>query len=156
MTVKLNHFERNATPFFACLEDQRFSYCLYVPSGYREEGNTKHPLVVIMHGTERTAAQYRDDYINFSEETGVIILAPLFPAHIIEPEDLENYKAIRFHDIRFDLVLLSMVDEVAAKYRVEADRFLLHGFSGIGQFSNRFFSFILTASERSPSVHQAG
>jgi hypothetical protein len=34
---------------------------------------------------------------------------------------------------------LSMIDEVAAKYRLESDRFLLHGFSGGGHFAHRFF-----------------
>jgi poly(3-hydroxybutyrate) depolymerase len=66
-------------------------------------------------------------------------LAPLFPSGIIDPSDEDNYKFIKYHDIRFDHVLLAMIDEVAIKYRVNKDRFLLHGFSGGGQFVHRFF-----------------
>jgi len=139
MGRKLGMFDRKATPFFACQKDQRFSYCLYIPSNYQEEGDDRRPLVVVLHGTARTAAPYRDNWIPFAEETGAVILSPLFPAHIIDPEDTDNYKLIRYHDIRYDHVFLSMVDEVAATYRVHADRFLLHGFSGGGQFANRFF-----------------
>jgi len=138
MPPKLSLFDRKATPFFACQMDPRFSYCLYVPTSYDETGDDARPLVVVLHGTARTAAPYRDNWMPFAEETGAILLAPLFPAHIIEPDDTDNYKLIRYHGIRFDLVLLSMVDEVAAKYRVRADRFLLHGFSGGGQFAHRF------------------
>ncbi|MEJ7757326.1 MAG: hypothetical protein WKF83_14410 [Nocardioidaceae bacterium] len=66
-------------------------------------------------------------------------MAPLFPAGIIEPDDIDNYKWLEYHGIRFDKILLAMVDEVAQKYHLDARRFLLHGFSGGGHFAHRFF-----------------
>jgi len=129
-------FRRGATPIFASQYDQRLGYCLYVPERL---GPGPAPLVVIQHGTERNAASARDHLGAFAEEQGAVIVAPLFPAAIIDPEDLHNYKFIEYRGIRYDHALLAIVDEVAARYPVAADRFYLHGFSGGGQFAHRFF-----------------
>ena len=135
----LSYYERGATALFAARSDQRFSYCLYVPSGYDEDGTTTYPLAVIVHGTTRTAQRYRDEFAAFAEREGCIVLAPLFPCGIEEPGELDNYKRIEYRGIRFDLVLLDIVAEVSEKYRLESERFLLHGFSGGGHFAHRFF-----------------
>ncbi|CAN5674242.1 hypothetical protein BH18ACT7_BH18ACT7_15220 [soil metagenome] len=135
----LSYYERGATSLFASRSDQRFSYCLYVPSDYDEDGRSTYPLAVVVHGTMRTAQRYRDEFAGFGERHGCIVLAPLFPCGIAEPGDLENYKRIKYRDIRFDLVLLDIIDEVSEKYRLESERFLLHGFSGGGHFAHRFF-----------------
>ena len=137
--IKLSFYDFGATPFFACQYDQRFSYCLYVPADYDETAAKAYDLAVIVHGTGRTATQYRDLFADFAQRHDCIVLAPLFPVGIIEPGDLANYKRIQFHDIRYDHVLLAMVDEVIAKYRVNGSRFLLYGYSGGGQFCQRFF-----------------
>jgi predicted peptidase len=136
--VKLSYYEFGATSFFASRFDQRFSYCLYVPEGYQETGTRRLPLVVLIHGTERGAQRYRDEFVDFAERHQCLILAPLFPCGIIEPGELDNYKFIRFHDIRFDHVVLEMVDEIAERYRLASDRFMIHGFSGGGHFVHRF------------------
>jgi poly(3-hydroxybutyrate) depolymerase len=130
-------FHSGVTAFFALQSDPRFSYCLYVPTAH-QNATRDLPLVVVVHGTNRTAERYRTMFGEFAEEHGCIVLAPLFPAGIIEPEDLNNYKRIRFHDIRFDHVLLDMIEQIGARYRLETARFLLHGFSGGGQFAHRF------------------
>lgn len=137
--IKLSFYDFGATTFFASQFDQRFSYCLYVPKDYSETDGKVYDLLVVVHGTGRTASQYRDRFADFAERNDCIVLAPLFPAGIVEQGDLANYKRILYHGIRFDKVLLSMVDEVAAKYRVHARRFMLYGFSGGGQFVQRFF-----------------
>ena len=137
--VKLSFYDFGATPFFASQFDQRFSYCLYVPADYDEAASKAYDLAVIVHGTGRTATEYRDRFADFAQRNDCIVLAPLFPVGIIEPGDLANYKRIQFHDIRYDHVLLSMVDETIAKYRINGSRFLLYGYSGGGQFCQRFF-----------------
>jgi len=129
-------YHTGKTTVFAARRDQRFSYCLYLPD---TAGTSRLPLVVLVHGTERGNVAYRDAFADFAEEHGCAILAPLFPAGIDDPEDLHNYKFIEYRGIRFDRVLLDMVDEVAARYAIDASRFLLHGFSGGGQFTHRFF-----------------
>lgn len=135
----ISYYGFGKTAMYACQYDQRFSYCLYVPQSYDEDGDQTYPLAVIVHGTNRPAQEYRDRFADFAEREQCVILAPLFPCGIIEPGELNNYKWIKFHDIRFDRVLLAMVDEVARTYRLRADRFLLHGFSGGGHFAHRFF-----------------
>jgi poly(3-hydroxybutyrate) depolymerase len=130
------YYHSGATTVFAYGADQRFSYCLYLPE--RTDTGDAMPLVVLVHGTERGNAAYRDAFASFAERHGCAVLAPLFPAGIDDPEDLHNYKFIAYHGIRYDRVLLGMVDEVAARYPVDGSRFCLHGFSGGGQFTHRF------------------
>jgi pimeloyl-ACP methyl ester carboxylesterase len=95
-------------------------------------------LIVAMHGTGRTATAYRDGFAELAERKRCIVLAPLFPVGLIEPGELSNFKRLKFHDMRFDLLLLAMVDEVGRKYGIDVGRFLLFGFSGGGQFVHRF------------------
>ncbi|WP_028922647.1 hydrolase [Pseudonocardia acaciae] len=135
---RLSYYHFGTTPFFASQYDQRFSYCAYVPHDYDEDGDHEYPLVVLMHGTERGAHRYRDEFAEFCERHRCIALAPLFPVGIGTPGELDNYKFIEYEGIRFDRVLLAMVDEVARTWRVRAERFLLHGFSGGGHFAHRF------------------
>jgi len=114
-------------------------YTLYVPRNYDENSNKEYWLVVLIHGTERDAAGYRSRYARFADEHDAIVLAPLFAANTQDSNDLENYKLIDYKGTRYDLVLLSMVDEIAAKYRLRDSRFLMFGFSGGGHFAHRFF-----------------
>jgi dienelactone hydrolase len=131
------YFLTGATTTIAAQVDQRFSYSLYIPP--RRDGDPeRYRLVVMQHGTARTATRYRDAMIGFAEEQRVVVLAPLFPAGIIDPDDLHNFKFLDYRGIRFDLVLLAMVDEVSRRVPLDAERFLLHGFSGGGQFVHRF------------------
>lgn len=134
----LTFYEVGRTPLFASRYDQRLSYCLYVPDAYDEAGSDTWPLAVIVHGTARTATEYRDAFIDLAEDHGCVVLAPLFPAGLTEPLELDSYKFLDRGGIRFDLALLAIIDEVAATYRLRTDRFLLHGYSGGGQFAHRF------------------
>ncbi|WP_432875218.1 alpha/beta hydrolase [Kribbella sp. CA-245084] len=129
------HFARGKTPIFASQYDQRLGYCLYVPENLRTD---RVPLLVMQHGTERNASLYRDHMAGFADEHQVVVLAPLFPAGIIDPEDLHNFKFIEYQGIRYDQALLAMIDEVSRRYPVDPDVFYLHGFSGGGQFAHRF------------------
>ncbi|WP_220448333.1 hypothetical protein [Nonomuraea diastatica] len=136
--IDLSYYDLGRTPFFACELDPRFSSCLYVPEDYDETGTKRYDLIVAVHGTDRTASEYRDRFAAFCDEHDCIVLAPLFPAGLGRRTELHDYKFIRYGGIRFDRILLSMVDEVAVKYRVDASRLLMHGFSGGGQFVHRF------------------
>ncbi len=136
---RISYYGFGRTALYASQYDQRFSYCLYVPESYDEDDDAIYPLAVIVHGTNRTAQEYRDRFVDFAERAQCVILAPLFPCGIDEPGELNNYKFIEYHGVRFDHVLLAMIDEIAAIYRLRADRFLMHGFSGGGHFAHRFF-----------------
>lgn len=136
---RLTFYDIGATPFFALRKEPRVSYCLYVPEDYDEAGEDRFELIVLVHGTERGAATYRDRFREFAEQHRAIVLAPLFPANLFGPNDLDNYKLLEYRGLRFDRLLLAMVAEVSAKYRLAGDRFLLHGFSGGAHFAHRFF-----------------
>lgn len=132
-----NLYREGATTFFASRTDQRFSYCLYVPD--RQLGDPdRYPLIVVQHSTDRDAAEYRNSFARFCEEQRCILLAPLFPAGIEDPDDLHNYKFLEYRGIRFDLLLLDMIEEISGAFPVDGRRFLLHGFSGGGHFAHRF------------------
>lgn len=131
--------DKGMTPYIASQLDPRFSYMLYIPKGYNENGTDTYPLLVLIHGTERRPDVYIENHRDFADKNRVILLAPLFPLNTHGGQDLENYKLIDYKATRYDLVLLSMVDETASKYRLAGSTFSMHGFSGGGHFAHRFF-----------------
>ncbi|TFK53738.1 poly hydrolase [Heliocybe sulcata] len=124
------------TPVVACVIDQRFSFTAYVPKCHSFEG-PELPLLVLIHGAARDP--HLGTMVDFAEKCGCVVLAPSFPCGIIDITDLYNYKALIYHDIRFDLILLSMIEQVSCIWRVRKDKFFMHGFSAGGQFCHRFF-----------------
>ncbi|GIO04444.1 hypothetical protein J31TS6_04720 [Brevibacillus reuszeri] len=136
---RLSFYERGATTMFACQYDSRFSFCAYIPQSYKDKEEQDWPLAVVVHGTARTVQAYRDAFADFAEATGTIILAPLFPAGIVSPWEVSSYKYIKWDDIRFDHILLAMIDQLSEKVRIKKERFLLFGFSGGGHFAHRFY-----------------
>lgn len=131
-------FLTGPTPLFALARDPRVSYCLYVPRDHRNTGEPR-PLVVAVHGTHRHVGQVRDSFADFAETHDCVVLAPLFPAGLTGPNDLDSYKFFTEPGFRPDLLLLDMIKEAAARWHIRTDRFHLHGFSGGGQFAHRFF-----------------
>lgn len=128
-------YERGVTPFFACRADERFSYSLFIPE--REEGETL-PVLVIPHDTLRTPERYRDAFIEWATENRAALLVPLFPAGIGLPWDLHAYKALDAFGVRYDSIVLAMLEESAERFGLDIDRVLIFGFSGGAQFTQRF------------------
>lgn len=143
------------TPFMASQVDPRVSYGLFIPEGYDENGDQEYPLVVLVHGTERSPSTYLRNYEDFANEHDVILMAPMFPVGTHGRYGLENYKLLEFEGMRYDLLLLSMIDEVATKYRLDSSNFFLHGFSGGGHFAHRFL-YLHPHRLRGVSVGAAG
>lgn len=129
-------YDLGPTTVFACRADPRFSYCLYVPPGGVLDSETA--LVVAVHGTGRTFMAYRDAFSELGRWQNCIILAPLFPVGVLGDRNRDGFKYLAEGDIRYDRVLLAMVDEVAGQYGLADRRFALWGFSGGGHFANRF------------------
>ncbi|KAH8833366.1 poly hydrolase [Flagelloscypha sp. PMI_526] len=125
------------TPFFAATIDPRFSFGLFIP---RCHSFTDEPLTIlcIIHGTKRQTGGYLSKLQDFCQKLKCALLCPLFPAGIIDPTDLNNYKNILYHDIHFDRILLSMIDQAGRTWNLRTDKVLIHGFSGGGQFVHRF------------------
>lgn len=126
-------FDYGNTPVFALKADARFSYCLYVPKGDVSE------MVVAVHGTGRTFTEYRDKFAEFARWHGCAVLCPLFPVGVLGDDNLDGFKYLREGDIRYDVLLNAMVDEVAGRYGKRFDEFALFGYSGGGHFVHRYF-----------------
>ena len=137
MTTSITGYWLGRTPTIACRSDQRFSYCLYVPTRYADRPE-RPTLLAVLHDTLRDHHALRESFVDYAECANAIVLAPLFPAGIGAAEDLDHYKYLRFGDIHFDELLLAMAAEVAAKYGVDASSFSMFGFSGGAHFSHRF------------------
>jgi hypothetical protein len=79
-------------------------------------GGEPPELVVAMHGTGRGFTGYRDAFAEFGRWNNCIILAPLFPIGVLGDGNRDGFKYMREGDIRYDHLLLAMVDEVAQRY----------------------------------------
>lgn len=134
----LSSYDLGRTTVYACRMDPRFGYTAYVPTSYEEDASDRFPLIVSVHGTLRDVAAYRDAFVDFAEAHRCIVLAPLFPAGIEHPTDVSSYKMMEPSSVRYDRVLLAMIEETRARYRIAGDRFALFGFSGGGHFAHRY------------------
>lgn len=132
-------WDAGSTPSFAYQQDPRFSYWLHVPRNHLTSPAKHRRLLVAVHGTERNAPLLRSLFAEFSERTGVVILAPHFPGGIGDPRDVHGYKYIRANGVHYDEVLLGMIDEVAHRYGIDRERVLMFGFSGGAHFAHRFW-----------------
>jgi predicted peptidase len=129
-------------PLRALACEPRVSYALYIPpTRYDVDPNpTKLPLLIWVHGTGRKwHALYEDEMVSFADQMPCAILAPLFPAGLDGPNDLDSYKILHSSSLRSDQALLEILDEVAARWPgIRTDKVFLKAFSGGGQFAHRF------------------
>ncbi|MGO4172942.1 alpha/beta hydrolase [Bosea sp. TAF32] len=130
-------YEYGPTSIYAAKYDPRFPYCLYVPPSLGE-GGEKPELIVAMHGTGRGFTGYRDAFSAFARWNNCIILAPLFPIGVMGDGYRDGFKYMREGNLRYDHVLLAIVEEVSERYGIAFDRFGLFGYSGGGHFAHRF------------------
>jgi pimeloyl-ACP methyl ester carboxylesterase len=125
------------TPLFAAPSEPRCSYTTFLPASY--DWDRRPDVLVAVHGTGRDVERTRDRFRALAEERGLIVVAPLFPAGIDDPDDLDNYKFLEYSTIRFDLVLLRILDEVRQRWNARTSDVLLCGHSGGAQFAHRFW-----------------
>lgn len=123
------------TPWIASQADPRFSYGLYVPREGREINRAE--MLVLVHGTSRGAQLEVERWVGFAEQHDVVLFAPLFPAGIQGPDDVHNYKLVESNGLRYDRILLSMLEEARERWGVDVGRFHLAGHSGGAQFALR-------------------
>lgn len=136
--LRRDMYLRGPTVVFACRRDPRLSYCMYVPPKY-DLDPAAHSLIVAMHGTGRTMTEYRDGFAAFARFNKCVVLAPLFPVGVLGDDYPDGFKYMQEGDIRYDHILLAMVDEVGERLGREFADFMLFGFSGGGHFAHRFF-----------------
>jgi len=134
-------------PQMALQSDPRVSYSLYIPpepykllAANPDEDNAKQlPLLVNIHGTRRNLSAIYGDLKTFADSIPCAVLQPLFPAGIEGPNDLDSYKKLTSKSLNSNLRLLSILDEVGARWpNINTEKIFLMGFSGGGQFTQRF------------------
>jgi poly(3-hydroxybutyrate) depolymerase len=130
-------YDLGPTAIFAAKADPRFHYCLYVPPKVGD--GAKVDLLVAVHGTGRTSfLDFRDGFAEFGRWNDCAVLCPVFPVGVLGDGNRSGYKYLAEGDIRYDEIVLKMVEEVACKYGQDWSRFAMFGFSGGGHFTHRF------------------
>lgn len=124
--------------FRFCAAYPRFCWCSHVPARKAYPVTGEDGLLVIVHGSERDAMGFRDAFRAFSDQTGCALLAPLFPVSPFGDGNGDGYKRLKERDLRYDLILLRMIEEFAEREGRRFGRVLMFGFSGGAQFVHRF------------------
>ncbi|WP_426956044.1 alpha/beta hydrolase [Muricoccus radiodurans] len=128
-------YQLGRTAVRAARVDTRFSYALYVPPDFTAETR----IVVCVHGSTRDSfLDFRNGFAEFGRWNDCLILCPLFPIGVRGDDEANGYKYMEEGEIRYDRVLLGMVDEVKERYGLTADTFAICGYSGGGHFAHRF------------------
>jgi len=110
---------------------------LYVPPTAAD--GRKLDLLVAVHGTGRTSAiDFRDGFAEFGLYNDCAILCPIFPVGVLGDGARSGYKFLQEADIRYDQVVIAMVEEMGQKYGQDWSKFAMFGFSGGGHFTHRF------------------
>ncbi|WP_046112553.1 alpha/beta hydrolase family protein [Aquincola tertiaricarbonis] len=122
---------------FSYTGDPRFAYSLYVPPHDRQQ--PPPGLLVTVHHSLRNFIECRDLFSDFAQRHRLVVLAPLFPINVLGDGEADGYKYLVEGPLRYDLLLDGMVQAVAADTGCDGSRFLLQGYSGGGQFAQRYF-----------------
>ncbi len=106
-------------------------YYVYVP----RHGGQGARIFVAVHGTSRNAEEHARLLSPYAETSGVVLLAPFFPAG-----DFDDFQRLgrAKHGRRSDDGLESIVEEVASLTGAAATKIYLFGFSGGAQFAHRY------------------
>ena len=115
-----------------CQSDPRFSYYAIVPGDIVKNDQIRYEIMCFVHGTGRTTEDYHRLFRSFAEKHHLILLFPLFPGGLLEKDDFNSYKLLTDHGIRYDLILLQMMEEIAERYpgQVNTEKLWLYGWSG--------------------------
>ena len=123
-----------------CQADPRFCFHAYIPESVYDDSVTEFKVAVLIHGTSRYYYKYLEHFKTFADRNHFALIMPIFPAGLIDPKDYHSYKVINYKGLRYDQVLLSMLDQYHEKFpKVNVDKVFMAGHSGGGQFTLRFF-----------------
>ncbi|MCV0427447.1 MAG: hypothetical protein K5905_18465 [Roseibium sp.] len=124
-------------PFKALRKDTRFSYCIHVPKSFVSDP-TGHRLLVALHGSDRNALELCRLFQNLAETHRYVILCPLFPGGVGQPENMDGYKFLFEGDLSYVSVIDDMIGEVEKRLQIAFDEICLFGISGGAQCAHRY------------------
>lgn len=120
--------------------DPRFCFHGYIPESIYDDNVKEFKVAVLVHGTGRNYYQYRNHFQKFADENNFALIMPIFPAGLIDPKDYHSYKVMNYKGLRYDHILLAMLEQYAEKFpKIKIDKVYMAGHSGGGQFTLRFF-----------------
>ena len=114
------------------------AYYLFVPLQLLLRRATEAALIVSVHGSSRNARDYRDYFSKLAQAHDAVVLAPLFPMDMATPIPDQAYTTLAPEPPRADVVLIDMIDELAALLGMRFSKTVMFGFSGGAQFAHRF------------------
>ncbi len=121
-----------------CRANPGHAYHAFVPLQLLLRRAKQAPLIISVHGSSRNARDFRDHFACLAQARDAVVLAPLFPMDMTTSVPDQQYTTLAAERTRADLVLLAMVDELAALLQMTFSRTLMFGFSGGAQFAHRF------------------
>ena len=103
--------------------------------------NTK--LLFLMHGGSRAAEKYINDWISFSKDRNVVLVAPEFskkyyPEYAFLMMSKENGKSLNDESLYINNSLGLLFDFFKAKLKLSTSHYRLYGHSGGSQFVHRY------------------
>lgn len=120
------------------------SYLQYIPSTVEPTPE----IVILVHGTPDEgksafdmAEIYIEQWTDFAEETGIIVLSVAFDQHRYgskEGGELGGYRSLMGRTIGADAFVEEIVDYYRDAFRIADERFYLYGHSAGGQFVARY------------------
>ena len=124
-------------PFKALRKDKRFSYCIHVPENFVSDP-VGHTLLLALHGSDRNALELCRMFQDLSETHRFVVLCPLFPGGVDEPENMDGYKYLFEGDLNYVNVIDAMIGEVEERLKFVFERICLFGISGGAQCAHRY------------------
>lgn len=114
--------------------DPRFRYAYRLPPS----GRANRPLLIAIHGSDRIYRETRDAFAGLADQHDLAILAPLFAEDAVNPGMSDGYKFLVEPGANYLDILAAMLAQFQRLCPFDAARVYLFGFSGGGQFAQRF------------------
>src|SRR5690606_9637813 len=117
---------------------------------YRPEGDvTKMPILFVMHGTNRNADTYRDNWVDLAKEYNVLIIVPEFSREYFPTSRQYNYgnimtkEGVHIPKSEWSYTLIDPIfDTVVQDVQSNESAYDIFGHSAGSQFTHRFAIFL--------------
>jgi poly(3-hydroxybutyrate) depolymerase len=120
----------------------------YKPSGF----NPTSRILFVMHGTNRDADRYRDEWVQHAEKFNILLIAPQFTRRDFPKASgynlgnvfvaSSNYQTTNPVDKWAYSAIEPLFDFVKSKYQSTQNRYNIYGHSAGAQFVHRFIFFV--------------
>lgn len=133
-----------------------FDYTEYAPLSSRpitvyyykpKQLNKDSRVMLLMHGNSRAAESYRKSMISYAEENNFLLIVPKFSEEHYPVRDyhqggvFDKEGSIKPKEEWTFSVIEPLFDYIKEKFDLEADEYILYGFSAGSQFVHRFTWF---------------